>query len=249
MRHRDEERPKRVLRALARYQRDQGIAPTLGELDETLAINSKCTISRDLGWLEDRGFLLRTPRIARSTRVTAEGAAALAAWYPDEFVAEEPELEESGEAAADIAWIDVMPARIAAGPPLDYADAFGHEDVEEWLPWPADAIGGRSQEHFAVEVRGESMRDAHILDGDLVILRRAETATPGDIVAVWLPEGVTLKRYRPEAGRIVFVAENPDVDDIVVPAIQDEDWEGEQPRIIGRFVSLVRGGAAVTRVA
>lgn len=249
MRNRDEERPKRVLRAIARYQQDQGIAPTLGELDAELGINSKCTISRDLGWLEERGLLTRTPRIARSTQVTEEGASALAAWYPDEFRLDEEDRVEDEAAAPDITWIDVMPARIAAGPPLDYADAFGRDEVEEWLPWPADAIGGGEGEHFAVEVRGESMRDAHILDGDLVILRRAETATPGDIVAVWLPEGVTLKRYRPEAGRIVFVAENPEVDDIVVPAIPDEEWEGEQPRIIGRFVSLVRGGAAVTRVA
>ena len=152
-----------------------------------------------------------------------------------------PESTQSRVPSAD--FVPVVPLAIAAGSPLEYFESFSADEVDTWLPVPAGSV--RAPERcFAVGVRGDSMRDAHILDGDLVVLRLTETARPGQIVGVLLPDqGVTLKRYLPEpaAGRIRFKAENPDIEDILVDLGGDEDLDTGMPQIIGVFETLHRG--------
>lgn len=240
----------RMLVAIERYRLSKGIGISFGELRQTLDYASKDKVKRDLEWLVERGWATQVPRTARSVRVSDAGLRALQRRFPDRLPTEvtvaTPAVVAAGEhrAPATVQLVPVVPRAIAAGPPLEYFESFDHHDVESWLPLPDGQL--RAPERcFAVAVRGESMRDAHILDGDLVVLRQADTATPGQIVGVLLPdEGVTLKRYQPEpaAMRIRFKAENPDVEDILVQlASADDDFAGEAPRIIGTFETLHRG--------
>jgi repressor LexA len=118
--------------------------------------------------------------------------------------------------------------RISAGAPV-----MADENVEEFLAIPADFAG--EDEHFALRVSGESMIGAGILDGDLVVVRRTESADDGDIVVALLPgladDEATVKRFHRDGGRIVLVPENPTMAPIEAP---------DETRILGRVVAVLR---------
>ena len=118
--------------------------------------------------------------------------------------------------------------RISAGAPV-----MADENVEEFLAIPADFAG--EDEHFALRVSGESMIGAGILDGDLVVVRRTESADDGDIVVALLPgpadDGATVKRFHRDGGRILLVPENPAMAPIEAP---------DETRILGRVVAVLR---------
>lgn len=117
--------------------------------------------------------------------------------------------------------------RVAAGAPVLAA-----EDIEEYLTVPAGFAEG--VDHFALRVRGDSMVGAGILDGDLVVVRRQDTADDGDIVAVLLPgpaeDEATVKRLRVVEGRLWLVPENPAL----------EPFEMTAGRVVGKVVALLR---------
>jgi repressor LexA len=125
--------------------------------------------------------------------------------------------------------------RIAAGGPLLAAE---HREGE--LPLAPSALPGGGEDIFALRVRGESMIDAHICPGDIVLVRRQDSAEPNDIVVALLEseaaEGeATVKRFQRDGHRIVLKAENPTMRPIVVDS-------GERGvRILGKVVGLLRG--------
>jgi repressor LexA len=116
---------------------------------------------------------------------------------------------------------------IAAGPPSLAADR-----VEDYLTVPTGFVDG--VDHFALRVRGDSMIDAGILDGDMVVVRRQDSADTGDIVAVLLPgpaeEEATVKRLRLEGDRVVLVPENPAL----------EPFDMTEGAILGKVVAVLR---------
>jgi len=118
--------------------------------------------------------------------------------------------------------------RIAAGAPI-----LADEQVEDHLIVPMGFAG--DAEHFALTVRGDSMVEAGILDGDVVVVRAQDSAEDGDIVAVLLPgpaeDEATIKRLRKQRGRVVLVPENPALEPF------EMDPEG---RIVGKVVSVLR---------
>jgi len=126
--------------------------------------------------------------------------------------------------------------RIAAGSPNLAA-----EDVEGELPVAPSALAGHGPDVFALRVRGESMIDAHICDGDLVLVRRQESAQPNDIVVALLESDAggdaeaTVKRYLREGTRIVLKPENRTMKPIVV------DPRQRHIRILGKVIGLLRG--------
>lgn len=116
--------------------------------------------------------------------------------------------------------------RIAAGEP-----SMAEEDTEGWIPFEDTTRGGH--EHFALKVRGDSMSGAGILDGDLVIVRRQDTAQDGDIVVALIDgDEATVKRLRCEDGSFRLVAENPAYAPIAIKA--------DQVRVQGKVVGLRR---------
>ncbi len=119
--------------------------------------------------------------------------------------------------------------RIAAGLPITAVE--NHEDT---IPLRPDWLGTGGQDVFALRVRGDSMIDAHIVDGDLVLVRKQETAGSGDIVAAMLDGEATVKRFGREGGAVVLRPEHPTMKPIVV-----DPGRGEF-RILGKVVGIMR---------
>src|SRR5262249_31173290 len=124
--------------------------------------------------------------------------------------------------------------RIAAGLPL-----LAEENREGELPLAASALPGGGEDVFALRVRGESMIDAHICDGDLVLVRRQDSAQPADIVVALLGDGAeaaaTVKRFYRERERVVLKPEHPTMNPIVVNPRERE------VRVLGKVVGVLRG--------
>ena len=126
--------------------------------------------------------------------------------------------------------------RIAAGSPL-----LAEENREGELPVAPSALADRGEDVFALRVRGQSMIDAHIMEGDLVLVRRQETAQPNDIVVALLESEAggdveaTVKRYLRDGPRVVLKPENPTMKPIVVEPAE------RQVQILGKVIGLLRG--------
>jgi len=110
---------------------------------------------------------------------------------------------------------------VTAGLPI-----LAQQEVEGYVPY----LGGSSGEMFALRVRGDSMINAHILDGDIVVVRRQQTAQDGEIVVALLEEEATVKRLRRGKNQVWLMPENPDYDPI----------DGNECSILGRVVSVCR---------
>jgi repressor LexA len=130
------------------------------------------------------------------------------------------------EARPEIAVVPLV-GRIAAGAPI-----LAEQHVEEYLPVPMGFVDGA--EHFALRVRGDSMVGAGIFDGDVVIVRRQDDASTGDIVVALMPgaaeDEATVKRLSRKGGRVVLVPENPSL----------EPFEMTEGRIAGKVVAVLR---------
>jgi repressor LexA len=120
--------------------------------------------------------------------------------------------------------------RIAAGMPLQ-----SEENREGMLPVSADWFGSRADDIFSLRVRGESMIGAHIVDGDVVVVRRQEHAQPGDIVVALIDGEATVKRFERDGHAVVLKPEHPTMSPIVVRPGERE------VRILGKVLGLVRG--------
>lgn len=112
---------------------------------------------------------------------------------------------------------------VAAGLPV-----LAEENFSETIDVPRGMLG--SGKHFALEVRGDSMAGAGIMDGDMAIIRHQETATNGEIVVAAMDDGITLKRFYLEQNRVRLQAENPDYPPIFTSSL----------RVVGKLVSLIR---------
>jgi repressor LexA len=119
--------------------------------------------------------------------------------------------------------------RIAAGAPI-----LAVENREDSIPLTPDWLGARGQDVFALRVKGESMIGAHIVEGDLVLVRKQETASPGDIVAALLDGEATVKRFARDGDAVVLKAEHPTMAPMVV------DPKRGDFRILGKVVGVLR---------
>lgn len=120
--------------------------------------------------------------------------------------------------------------RIAAGEPL-----FAEQNLEGTLPVGVEWLAGKGEEVFALKVRGDSMINAHIVEGDLVLVRRQQSAELGDIVVALLDNEATVKRFTRQGEAIVLKPEHPTMAPILVRQGQ-KDF-----KILGKVVGLVRG--------
>ena len=216
-----------------RVQRD-GVPPSFDEMKDALDLRSKSGIHRLITALEERGFIRRLAHRARAIEIVRlpedlamKGGAGFVPRVIDGGV--EPARPAPGGArpvVVDAMELPVM-GRIAAGVPIEAIS-----EVSSTVAVPGQMLQ-RGGEHYALEVRGDSMIDAGINDGDVVVIREQSSADTGDIV-VALVEGheATLKRYRRAKGMIVLEAANPAYE----PRILRED----QVKVQGRLVGLIR---------
>ena len=204
-----------------RVQRD-GVPPSFDEMKDALDLRSKSGIHRLITALEERGFIRRLAHRARAIEIVRlpddiQRAADRAAPTPIRAPAPVPVI--------DAIELPVM-GRIAAGVPIEAIQEAAHN-----IAVPASMTG--PGEHFALEVRGDSMIEAGINDGDVVVIREQPRADEGDIV-VALVEGqeATLKTYRRRDNMIVLQAANP--------AYEDRMLRDDQVSVQGRLVGLIR---------
>jgi repressor LexA len=211
-----------------------GIAPSFDEMKDALNLRSKSGIHRLISGLEERGFIHRLPHRARALEVVKlpeESAASPTAergrFSPTVIRGDFSGALPGTPVAADIDAVDLpLYGRIAAGTPIEAL-----RDQANTVAVPGTLIG--RGEHYALEVAGDSMIDAGILDGDTVIIQRCDTADNGAIV-VALVEGVevTLKRLRRRGGSIALEPANK--------AYETRIFGPDQVKVQGRLVGLLR---------
>ena len=206
--------------------KETGVSPSFDEMKEALDLASKSGIHRLITALEERGFLRRLPHRARALEVVRmpEEATPGARRAPFKPTVVENSRPVAQSPANDVREVPVL-GRIAAGTPID---AIQHEKDRVLVP---EALLG-SGEHFVLEVQGDSMINAGILDGDQVVIKRASTANSGEIVVALVGEEATLKRLRKRGASIALEAANP--------AYETRIFGPDQVQVQGKLVGLIR---------
>lgn len=203
-----------------------GVSPSFEEMKDALDLKSKSGIHRLISALEERGFIRRLPNRARALEVLK---------LPDGVAVLPPRAEpvqaagKSAPATLPLAANDIIEVplhgRIAAGVPIEALEGSNSLSV------PAALLG--SGEHYALEVAGDSMVEAGILDGDFALIQRTETARDGQIVVALVDESdATLKYFRREGSRIRLDPANG--------AYEPQVYEANRVRIQGKLAGLLR---------
>jgi repressor LexA len=216
--------------------KESGVPPSFDEMKDALDLRSKSGIHRLITALEERGFIRRLPNRARALEVirVPEGASPMPqsvrprGFRPSVIEGRlskpEPQVQHA-VAANDSTAIPVM-GRIAAGVPISAIQNQSHTIAVS----PGLLAGG---EHFALEVRGDSMIEAGIFDGDTVIIKRQDSADTGDIVVALIDdEEATLKKLRRKGASIALEAANP--------AYETRIFGPDRVRIQGKLTGLMR---------
>lgn len=213
--------------------KEAGVPPSFDEMKDALDLRSKSGIHRLIRALEERGFIKRLPNRARAIEIVRMPESTMpASQRPRGF---SPSVIEGSlgrvkpvvqdEPTREPVMIPVM-GRIAAGTPIDAIQNHSHS-----IGVPPDML--LPGEHFALEVRGDSMIEAGILEGDTVLIRRSDTADTGDIVVALVDdEEATLKRLRRKGDSIALEAANP--------AYETRIFGPDRVRIQGRLAGLIR---------
>ena len=201
--------------------KETGVSPSFDEMKEALNLRSKSGIHRLITALEERGFIKRLAHRARALEVV-KLPDTLSASLASPSRASTPPIAANDDRSMSIS---VM-GRIAAGTPIEALQ----EEVNQ-ISVPMEML--RSGEHYALEVHGDSMIEAGILDGDTAIIQNGATAENGEIV-VALVEGheATLKRLRRKGEMIALEAANQ--------AYETRIFRADQVRVQGRLVGLIR---------
>ena len=217
-----------------RMQRD-GVPPSFDEMKDALDLRSKSGIHRLITALEERGFIRRLAHRARAIEIVKlpEALDKGQTFVPRVIEGDkrdEPEVAmppaRAVPVAADAMELPVM-GRIAAGVPIEAISEVSHH-----VAVPGQMLSGNGH-HYALEVKGDSMIDVGINNGDIVIIRETTTADNGDIVVALVEDQeATLKRFRQQGSTIALEAANP--------AYETRLFRDDQVKVQGRLVGLIR---------
>ncbi len=214
--------------------KETGVPPSFEEMKDALDLKSKSGIHRLITALEERGFIRRLPHRARALEILK---------MPDSVGANRgtggkrfsPSVIEGSlgqnksqdkDVSSDMAIAVPVMGRIAAGTPISAI-----QDHTRNVQVPPEMIG--SGDHFALEIRGDSMIEAGIFDGDLAVLKRSDTANNGDIVVALVDdEEATLKRLRRKGQSVALEAANPDYETRI--------FGPDRVKVQGCLVGLIR---------
>jgi repressor LexA len=224
-----------LLRFIHERLQEEGVPPSFDEMKDALDLRSKSGIHRLIMALEERGFIRRLPNRARAIEVLRlPEAATVASPRPQKFSPSvikgdlgrlRTPTQAGGAEARTPVLVPVM-GRIAAGTPISAI-----QTRTETIAMPPDFLG--SGDHFALEVRGDSMIEAGIFENDVVIIRKQDSADTGDIVVALIDdEEATLKRLRKRGASIALEAANS--------AYETRIFGPDRVRVQGRMVSLFR---------
>jgi repressor LexA len=200
-------RQRDVLDVIDRAIRDRGYPPSVREIGEAVGLTSPSTVHAHLSTLQRLGYLRRDPTKPRAIEVRFD---------PSTGAAVERRPSRHVPLVGDV----------AAG-----ADVLAEENVEELVPVPADFCG--EGDLFMLRVRGDSMIDAGILDGDFVVARAQTTADKGDVVVAGIPgEEGTVKTFSRKGGKVVLVPANP--------TLEPKTYDPDEVTIFGKVVTVLR---------
>ncbi len=200
-------RQQQVLDFIVEYQNEHGYPPSVREIGSRLGLRSPATVKSHLDKLRDAGYLRRDAIKPRALEVRYDPVSGV---------------------TADRAAVRHVPlvGDVAAG-----TDVIAQENVEELVPVPAALTG--DGELFMLRVRGDSMIEAGIFDGDHIVCRVQQTADPGDIVVAGIPgDEATVKTFRPRGDTVVLEPSHPTMEPLEFPA--------DRVRIYGRVVTVLR---------
>lgn len=195
-------RQRQILHFILQHIETRGYPPTVREIGEAVNLSSSSTVHAHLRSLEDAGLIKRDAVLTRAIKLL-------------------PGTSTKAKTPRTI--IIPVIGQVAAGKP-----SLAEEDFEETFPLPQDFLSG--SDGFMLIVRGESMIEDGIKDGDLVVVRKQETAENGDVVVALMDNEATVKRFYREDGRIRLHPANSTMKPIIVNNV----------KIIGRVVGLVR---------
>lgn len=228
------QKQKELLLFIHQRLQDEGVPPSFDEMKEALDLKSKSGIHRLITALEERGFIRRLPNRARALEVIKlpenspepQRRSGLSV-IEGNRAKSSTSLSFAPSTSIDSRTVSVpVMGRIAAGVPISAIQNHSHD-----IACPPDLL--TNGEHFALEVKGDSMIEAGILDGDVVVIRKCDSAENGDIV-VALVEGeeATLKRLRKRGGAVALEAANPNYETRI--------FGPDQVSVQGRLVGLMR---------
>ncbi len=229
------QKQKELLLFIHERMQSDGVPPSFDEMKDALDLKSKSGIHRLITALVERGFIRRLPHRARAIEVIklpegSEGAPKRGGFQPSVIEGSgrrHTELSPPSSVTIDSRTVSVpVMGRIAAGTPISAIQNHTHD-----IACPPDLL--TNGEHFALEVKGDSMIEAGIHDGDTVIVRRCDSAENGDIVVALVEkEEATLKRLRKKGTTIALEAANPE--------FKTRIFGPDQVDIQGRLVGLIR---------
>jgi len=202
------DRQRSILEFIESEMRERGFPPSVREIGAEVGLTSPSSVHSHLATLQDKGYLVRDPTKPRAIQVK---------W-------------DSTSGAVDIERRPVrhvpLVGQVAAG-----TDVLAEEHIEETFPVPADLTG--EGDLFMLTVRGDSMIEAGILDGDYVIARVQPSASNGDIVVAGIPgEEATVKTYTRKKDKVVLLPSNA--------ALSPMEFSAEDVQIFGRVVTVMR---------
>ncbi|MEI8050473.1 MAG: transcriptional repressor LexA [Actinomycetes bacterium] len=196
-----------ILKFIGDCLQDRGYPPSVREIGEAVGLNSSATVHSHLAVLQKEGFLQRDPTKPRAMTV---------------------QYDPSSKVALPTGRVRSVPlvGTVAAG-----TGVLAHENVEELYSLPEEFAG--TGETFMLKVRGDSMVNAGILDGDYVVVRHQPDADDGDIVVAGIPdEEATVKRLRRQGNTVILIPANDAMAPIELP--------GDQVSIYGKVISVLR---------
>ena len=203
------EKQLRILDVIREFTAEMGYPPSVREIGERVGLSSSSTVQSHLKTLERRGLLRRDPTKPRALVPADMVLRAVAS----------PARRESGPETISLPIV----GRVAAGVPITAA-----ENLEDTFVLPASFVGRKGG--FMLRVKGDSMIDAAILDGDLIVVEPQPTANNGEIVVAMIDGEATVKRFYREAGRIRLQPENRTMEPIYVDDVT----------VVGRVEAVVR---------
>jgi len=207
-------RQQKILSFVGRYGDEHGYPPTIREIGEAAAISSTSVVNYNLKRLQQKGYVERDSSVSRGMRLTSQAMAYL------------------GISLSQALSVPLL-GRIAAGEPIPLLDTDASAFEGDWISLTQDIVGDE-EGIYALQVVGDSMIDALVNDGDIVIMKRPTDVRDGDMVAAWLKseQETTLKRVYREGDQVRLQPANPNMAPIYTPASNVE--------IQGKVVLVVR---------
>lgn len=196
------------------YTDEHGYPPSVREIGAAVGLASPSTVHMHLKVLEERGLIKRDSKKPRTIEVMDDRA--------DKDVSQQPLAKVTEDVASNVIRLPLV-GRVAAGVPI-----LAEQNVEETLALPTSVVGDASS--FVLRVRGESMINAGIFDGDYIVVKEQHDAHDGEIVVALLDDSATVKTFYRERDRVRLQPENDMMSPIYV----------ENPVILGRVTALIR---------